>query len=102
MQNCDPLQHVGLWSGRLEQDGLQREARRIAEFASERLTQSVDNLIRMDPSAGADHVDQRVTVDQRIAKAPMSSTCFSLVSTAIRRSMKPAALSESLIGSILL
>jgi hypothetical protein len=28
---------------------------------SERLAQSIDNLIRIDPSAGADHVDQRVT-----------------------------------------
>ena len=40
------------------------QTRRIAEFASERLAQSVDNLIRIDPSANADHVDQRVAVDQ--------------------------------------
>ena len=46
---CDPLRRAGLWLGRLEQDGPQRQARRIAQFSSERLAQSVDNLIRIDP-----------------------------------------------------
>src|SRR5215472_8834665 len=35
---------------------------RIAEFASERLAQSIDNVIRIDTATGADHIDQRVTV----------------------------------------
>ena len=59
---------AGLSSGRLEQDSLQRQARRIAEFARECLAQSVDNLIRIDPAACANHVDQSVTVDQRSRK----------------------------------
>jgi hypothetical protein len=62
------FRRIDLWSGRLEQDGLQRQARRIIKFASERLAQSVDNLIRIDSTAGADHVDQRVAVDQRTRK----------------------------------
>src|SRR5712692_4019655 len=61
----DQLRRAGLRSGHLEQDGLQRQACRIAEFASKRLAQRVDNLIRIDASASADHIDQRVTVDQR-------------------------------------
>jgi hypothetical protein len=42
--SCDPSRRVGLWSRRLEQDGPLRQASRIAEFASERLAQSVGNL----------------------------------------------------------
>jgi hypothetical protein len=52
-----------VWSPRTGRPA--RQARRIAEFASKRLAQSVDNLIRIDASASADHIDQRVTVDQR-------------------------------------
>ena len=39
-----------------------------AEFASKRLTQSVDDLIRIDTAAGAGHVDQWVAIDQRTSK----------------------------------
>jgi hypothetical protein len=60
-----PLRRAGLWSRCREQDGLQREPRRITEFVSQCLAQSVDNLIRVDSAAGADHVDQRVAVDKR-------------------------------------
>ena len=63
---CNQYRRVGLWSGRVEQDGPLRQAPRIAEFASKRLAQSVDNLIRIDSAAGADHVDQRVAVDHRM------------------------------------
>src|SRR6516225_4998013 len=62
---CRP---ASLWPSHLEHDGLERQARRSAKFANERFAQSVDDMIRIDSAAGANHVDQWITVDQRTRK----------------------------------
>src|SRR6516225_9638931 len=62
---CRP---ASLWPSHLEHDGLERQARRGAKFANERFAQSVNDVIRIDSAAGANHVDQWITVDQRTRK----------------------------------
>ena len=43
------IRRDGLWPARVEQGGSLRQAPWIAEFASERLAQGVDDLIRSTP-----------------------------------------------------
>ena len=59
---------ASLWSSHLKHDGLERQARWSAKLANERFAQSVNNVIRIDSAAGANHVDQWVPVDQRTRK----------------------------------
>src|SRR6516165_5818816 len=62
---CRP---ASLGPSHLEHDGLERQTRRSAKFANERFAQSVDDMIRIDLAAGANQVDQWITVDERTRK----------------------------------